>query len=50
MWRRRSSGGWGRTRAGSTGLTGRAYSYGTVVLLVCGALLLLLYLTGRLDL
>ena len=46
MWRRRFSGGWGRRGAvgGRSGL-----SYGTAVLLVSGAILLFLYLTGRLN-
>jgi hypothetical protein len=50
MWRRRSSGGWGRRRSVGTGRSGLTYSYGTVVLLVSGAILLVLYLTGRLNL
>ncbi len=49
MWRRRSSGGWGRNRIGGSGRRGLGYSYGTVVLLVSGAILLFLYLTGRLN-
>jgi hypothetical protein len=40
MWRRRSSLGTGR----SVG-----YNYATIVLLVSAAILLLLYLTGRLN-
>ncbi len=50
MWRRRSSGGWGRRRSVGAGRSGLTYSYGTVVLLVSGAILLVLYLTGRLNL
>jgi len=49
MWRRRLSGGWGRRRAVGTGRVG-GYSYGTVVLVVALAILLIAYLTGRLDL
>lgn len=49
MWRRRSFGGWGRRRSFGTRRSGFGYSYGTVLLLVCGALLLFLYLTGRLN-
>ena len=47
MWRRRGSGLGGRRGVG----TGRGigYSYGTVVLLVSAAILLVLYLTGRLN-
>ena len=48
MWRRRFSGGWGRRRGVTTGRSG--LSYGTAVLLVSGAILLVLYLTGRLNL
>jgi hypothetical protein len=48
MWRRRVSGGWGRRGVG-TGRTGLTYSYATVVLAVSAAILLLLYLTGRLN-
>ena len=47
MWRRRFSDGWGRRRAVGAGRPG--LSYGTAVLLVSGAILLILYLTGRLD-
>ena len=49
MWRRRFSDGWGRRRAGRTGRLGIGYSYGTVVLLVSAAILLFVYLTGRLN-
>ena len=49
MWRRRVSGGWGRRRAVGTGRVGVGYSYGTIVLLVSAAILLVLYLTGRLS-
>jgi len=49
MWRRRSSGGWGRRRSVGTGRSGLTYNYGTVVFLVSGAILLVLYLTGRLN-
>lgn len=46
MWRRRFSGGWGRgLRTRRSGL-----GYGGAVLLVSGAILLVLYLTGRLSL
>ena len=47
MWRRRGSRGWGGRGIG----TGRGigYSYGTVVLLVSAAILLFVYLTGRLN-
>ena len=45
MWRRRFSGGRGRSVGRGSGL-----SYGTAVLLVSGAILLVLYLTGRLNL
>jgi hypothetical protein len=45
MWRRRSG-----SRGFATGRAGSRYSYGTVVLLVAGAILLFLYLTGRLNL
>ena len=50
MWRRRFSGGWGRRRAAGTGRGGFGYSYGTVVLVVSAVILLIVYLTGRLDL
>jgi hypothetical protein len=50
MWRRRSSGGWGRRRAGASSRSGFTRNYGSVVLLVSGAILLILYLTGRLNL
>lgn len=49
MWRRGRSGGWGRRRAAGTGRAGFGYSYGTVVLLISGAILLFVYLTGRLN-
>ena len=42
MWRRRSFSDRSSRRSGSR------YSFGTVVLLVAGAILLFLYLTGRL--
>lgn len=42
MWRRRSLNGGSRRRSGAR------HSFGTVVLLVAGAILLFLYLTGRL--
>lgn len=48
MFRRRFSGGLGRRGVGS-GRAGIGYSYGTVVLLVSAAILLFLYLTGRLS-
>ena len=44
MWRRRFSEGRGRYFGGRSGL-----SYGTAVLLVSGAILFFLYLTGRLN-
>lgn len=50
MWRRRFSDGWGRRRTVGTGRSMLPNSYGTVVLLVSAALLLILYLTGRLSL
>lgn len=50
MWRRGLSRGWGRRRTASSGRSGLPYSYGTVVLLVSAAILLVLYLTGRLSL
>ena len=50
MWGRRFSGGWGRRRSAGVGRSGYGASYGTVVLLVAGAILLVLYLTGRLNL
>jgi hypothetical protein len=50
MWRRRSSGGWARRRAGGSSRSGFTRNYGSVVLLVSGAILLILYLTGRLNL
>ncbi len=49
MWHRRSTGGWSRRRGVSTRRYGSRYSFGAVVLLVSGAFLLFLYLTGRLD-
>jgi len=49
MWRRRFSGGWSRRRTVGTRRSGSRYSFGSVVLLVSGAFLLFLYLTGRLD-
>ena len=49
MWRRRSSGGWGRRGTVGAGRSRFGYNYGTVVLLVSAALLLFLYLTGRLN-
>ena len=49
MWRRRFSDGWGRRGAVGTRRSYGAYSYSTVVLAVCAAIVLLLYLTGRLD-
>ncbi len=48
MWRRRTTGGWGRRGVGS-GRVGVGYSYGTVVLAVSAIILLILYLTGRLS-
>ena len=48
MWRRRSSGGWLNRRSGGGRRSGTRYSFGAVVLLVSGAFLLFLYLTGRL--
>lgn len=42
MWRRRSLNGRSRGRSGSR------HSFGTVVFLVAGAILLFFYLTGRL--
>ena len=50
MWRRRSFGGWRRRRAVGNRRSGIGYSFGTVVLMVSGAFLLFLYLTGRLSL
>ena len=50
MWRRRSFSGWRRRRAVGTRRSGSGYSFGTVVLLISGALMLFLYLTGRLNL
>ncbi len=50
MWRRRSFGGWRRRRAVGTRRSGFGYSFGTVLLIVSGAFLLFLYLTGRLNL
>ncbi len=49
MWRRRTSGGWGRRRASGAGRAGFGYSYGTVVLLLSAAILLFVYFTGRLN-
>lgn len=50
MWRRRSWGGWRDRRAGGTRRYGFSYSFSTVLFVVVGAILLFLYLTGRLDL
>jgi hypothetical protein len=50
MFGRRFSGGWGRRRSVGTGRSMVPYNYGTVVLLVSAAILLFLYLTGRLTL
>ena len=50
MWRRRSFGGWHRRRGVGARRFGVGYSFGTVLLLISGALLLFLYLTGRLNL
>ncbi len=47
MWRRRSWGGWRNRRAGGTR---RGYSFSTVLFVVAGAIVLFLYLTGRLNL
>ena len=44
MWRRRFFEGRSRSVGGRSGL-----SYGTAVILVSGAILLFLYLTGRLN-
>ena len=49
MFRRRFSGGWGRRRGVGTGRAGARYSYATVVLAISAAILLILYLTGRLN-
>ncbi|MDQ3470955.1 MAG: hypothetical protein M3428_01005 [Pseudomonadota bacterium] len=48
MWRRRS-GGWGRRRGVGTGRAGFGHSYATVVVLISAAILLFVYLTGRLN-
>ena len=50
MWRRRSWGSWRRRRVVGTRRSGLGYSFGTVLLVVAGAFLLFLYLTGRLNL
>jgi len=50
MWRRRSFGGWRGRRAVGTRRSGFGYSFGSVLLIVAGAFLLFLYLTGRLNL
>jgi len=50
MWRRRSGGSRLRRPTVSTRRSGVGYSFGSVVLLVSGAFLLFLYLTGRLNL
>lgn len=49
MWRRRSFGGWRGRRAVGTRRTGFRYSFSNVLLVISGALLLFLYLTGRLN-
>lgn len=49
MWRRSRSGGWGRRRGAGTGRAGFGYSYGAVVLLISAAILLFVYLSGRLS-
>ena len=48
MFRRRFTGGWGRRGTVVGGR--RGFSFGTVVLLVSAAIILLLYLTGNLSL
>ena len=50
MWRKRSFRGWRSRRVADTRRSGFGYSFGTVVLLISGALMLFLYLTGRLNL
>ena len=50
MWRRRFSDRWSRSRSIGTGRAGLRYSYATVLLLVCAAILLFVYFTGRLSL
>ena len=50
MWRRRFFGGWRGRRAVGSRRSGFGYSFGTVLLVISGALLLFLYLTGRLNL
>ena len=42
-------GGWGRGRGVGSGRTGYGQSFGTVVLIVAGVILLILYLTGNLS-
>ncbi len=49
MWSRRGRGGWGRRREVGSRRGGFGYSFGTVVLVVAGVILLILYLTGRLS-
>ncbi len=49
MWRRRGTGGWGRRREVGSRRSGYGQSFGTVVLIVAGAILLILYLTGNLS-
>ena len=50
VWRRRLFGGWRGRRAVGSRRSGFGYSFGTVLLVISGALLLFLYLTGRLNL
>ena len=50
MWRRRSAGRWGWGRRSHVGAGRSRVSYTTAVLLVSGAILLILYLMGRLPL
>ena len=49
VWRRRFFGGWRGRRANGSHRSGFGYSFGTVLLVISGALLLFLYLTGRLN-
>ena len=49
MWGRRFSGRWGRRDGVGTRRYGYGYSYGAVVIGVSAAILLILYLTGRLS-